>query len=74
MTIGRAWTTVSGMKLTRIVRAAARRPKTTIALWLLFVVGCVMAGGIAGTKTLEDTDAGVGESALADQQIERRRA
>ena len=28
-----------------------------------------MAGGIAGTKTLEDTDAGVGESALADKRL-----
>ena len=41
------------MELKRIVRAASRRPKTTIALWLLFVVGCVVAGGIAGTRTLD---------------------
>lgn len=69
MTIGRAWTTVFGMRLTRIVRAAASRPKTTVALWLLFVVACTMAGGIAGTKTLSDSDSDVGESAVADQRL-----
>jgi uncharacterized membrane protein YdfJ with MMPL/SSD domain len=57
------------MRLTRIVRAAASRPKTTIALWLLFVVACTVAGGIAGTKTLKGDDSSVGESAVADKRL-----
>ena len=57
------------MKLTRIVRAAARRPKTTIALWLLLVVGCVVGRRRwRARRTLDAADAGVGESARADKQ------
>ena len=48
----------------------ARRPKTIVALWLLFVVGCVSAGGAAGTKTLTDTETGAGQSKSADERIE----
>ena len=59
----------AAMILTRIVRAAASRPKTTIVLWLLFVVACVTAGGIAGTRTLDDADSNVGESAVADKRL-----
>ena len=69
MTVGPRLRDGAGMELKRIVRAASRRPKTTIALWLLFVVGCVVAGGIAGTKTLDESEAGVGESSVADQRI-----
>ncbi|MEA2305782.1 MAG: putative drug exporter of the superfamily, partial [Solirubrobacteraceae bacterium] len=54
----------------RVAGASARRPKTMIALWLLFVVGCVAAGSITGTQTLRGADAGVGESALADHRLE----
>ena len=59
--------------LSRITRAcaaaSARRPKTVIALWLLLVVGFVTAGAMTGTKSLTGADAGVGESARADQQL-----
>jgi uncharacterized membrane protein YdfJ with MMPL/SSD domain len=54
----------------RAAAVAARRPKTIIALWLLFVVGCVFAGGAAGTKTLSDTETGAGQSKTADERIE----
>jgi uncharacterized membrane protein YdfJ with MMPL/SSD domain len=54
----------------RAAGAAAARPRTAIALWLVLVVGCVMAGGMAGTRTLTETEAGVGESARADERIE----
>ena len=54
----------------RAAGLAARRPKTVIALWLLLVVGCVFAGGAAGTKTLTDTETGAGQSRTADERIE----
>jgi RND superfamily putative drug exporter len=54
----------------RVAGASARRPKTMIALWLLFVVACVAGGSITGTQTLKGADAGVGESALADHRLE----
>ena len=54
----------------RAAGVAARRPKTIIALWLLLVVGCVFAGGAAGTKTLSDTETGAGQSRTADERIE----
>jgi len=61
--------------LSRLVRGAARlaerRPKTIVALWLLLVVGCIMAGSLAGTQQLTESQAGVGESARADARIER---
>ncbi len=50
----------------RLSRAAARRPLLTIALWLLLVAGCVIAGMSAGTKQLTNAQTGVGESARAD--------
>ena len=59
--------------LARITRrsaaASARRPKTVIALWLLLVIAFVTAGAMTGTKSLTGADAGVGESAKADQQL-----
>jgi uncharacterized membrane protein YdfJ with MMPL/SSD domain len=51
----------------RVAGASARRPKTTIALWFVLVAGCLLAGGLTGTKTL--TDDGIGESARADQRL-----
>jgi len=54
----------------RAAGVAARRPKTIIVLWLLLVVGCVYAGGAAGTKTLSDTETGAGQSRTADERIE----
>ncbi|HTX30106.1 MAG TPA: MMPL family transporter [Solirubrobacteraceae bacterium] len=53
----------------RISRAAARRPKLTIGLWLLLVAACVMAGSSVGTKSLTNSQQGVGESAHADAII-----
>ena len=54
-------------RLRRVVQAiallSARRPKTMIALWLAIVVGCLVAGGMAGTEQLTGTQSGVGESA-----------
>jgi uncharacterized membrane protein YdfJ with MMPL/SSD domain len=55
----------------RAASASAKRPKTVIALWLLFVVGCVAGGAVTGTQSLKGSDAGVGESARADRQLER---
>ncbi|HMI69249.1 MAG TPA: MMPL family transporter [Solirubrobacteraceae bacterium] len=59
--------------LARVVRraagASARWRKTTLALWLALVVGCVAAGTITGTEKLTDAQAGVGQSASADARI-----
>jgi RND superfamily putative drug exporter len=54
----------------RISRASARRPKSMIALWLLMVVGFSVAGGMAGTTYIADSDTGTGESARADRRID----
>jgi len=54
----------------RAARVAAARPRTAIALWLILVIGCVLAGGTAGTRSLTETESGVGESQRADQRIE----
>ena len=60
--------------LARMVRraagASARRPKTMIVLWLLFVAGCLAAGVATGTRTLTESESGIGESARADALIE----
>ncbi|HEY2656789.1 MAG TPA: hypothetical protein VGI55_13435, partial [Solirubrobacteraceae bacterium] len=53
----------------RLTRAAAGRPRTTIALWLTLVIGCVAAGATVGTKGLTNSQTGVGESARADSLI-----
>ena len=59
-------------RLTRAAaRAAQRRPKIIIALWLLFVVLCSGAGALVGTKSLTDVQAEVGQSAQADRLIEQ---
>jgi RND superfamily putative drug exporter len=61
--------------LTRIVRgacaSAARRPRTTIALWFALVVVCVTAGSLTGTKELGQS--GVGQSARASAQLSAAR-
>ena len=54
----------------RVAGVASARPKTAIALWLVLVVGCVVAGGMAGTDTLTATESGAGESARADRRVE----
>jgi RND superfamily putative drug exporter len=50
-------------------RNAARRPKTTVALWLALVVACVMFGSSAGMRTLSHSGSGTGESARADARL-----
>jgi RND superfamily putative drug exporter len=57
--------------VTRIAGAAGRRPKTTIALWLVFVAGCVFAGAMAGTKAITGADGDVGQTARAGHALER---
>src|SRR5262245_4238212 len=53
----------------RVAGASARRPKRVIALWLLLVVACSVAGGMTGTKALTDSQQGTGESARADRMV-----
>src|SRR5256885_13836597 len=48
---------------------SARHRKTAIWGWLAFVVLAFAIGGAAGTKTLEHTQTGVGESGRADQTV-----
>ena len=59
--------------IVRLVRACARgaqrRPKTIIAAWLVFVIACIALGNMAGTRSLSDAEAGVGQSAQADQVL-----
>jgi uncharacterized membrane protein YdfJ with MMPL/SSD domain len=71
MTAGRRAVTVSAMTFMRhIATASARRPRTTIALWLVFVAGCLFAGSLTGVKTLTGSQQGTGESARADARID----
>ncbi len=48
---------------------SAEHRKTAIWGWLAFVVVAFAIGGATGTKTLEHTQTGVGESGRADQAI-----
>lgn len=61
--------------LGRFVRAVARfsthRPKLTILLWIVLIVGCIAAGAATGTTSLKGSEGGVGESARADRLIEQ---
>jgi uncharacterized membrane protein YdfJ with MMPL/SSD domain len=50
-------------------RGASRRPKLTIALWLMLVVGCLVAGGLSGTRQLSNAASGTGESAAAEARL-----
>ncbi len=50
-------------------RSAARRPKTTVALWLALIVACVVLGSSAGMRTLSNSGSGTGESARADARL-----
>ena len=51
-------------------RAAQRRPKTVIAIWLLLVLACVGSGAFAGTRSLTNVQAEVGQSAKADALLQ----
>lgn len=61
--------------LARVIRdiavACARRPRTVVVLWLAAVVGLVALGTGAGSTQLTDGEALLGESAVAQRQIER---
>jgi uncharacterized membrane protein YdfJ with MMPL/SSD domain len=50
-------------------RGASRRPKLTIFLWLALVVGCLVAGGLSGTRQLSNAASGTGESAAAEARL-----
>ena len=50
-------------------RSAARRPKTTVALWLTLIVACVALGSSDGMRTLSNSGSGTGESARADARL-----
>jgi uncharacterized membrane protein YdfJ with MMPL/SSD domain len=50
-------------------RVAARRPRLTILLWVLLIVGCTAAGAATGTQSLSGADGGVGDSGRAEQRI-----
>ncbi len=49
----------------RIARWSATHPWRAIALWLVFVAACVVAGGATGAKQATERDLGVGESGRA---------
>jgi uncharacterized membrane protein YdfJ with MMPL/SSD domain len=55
----------------RAGRWSAAHRKTAIWGWILFVVLAIVVGGALGTKTLADSQTGVGESASADRALER---
>jgi uncharacterized membrane protein YdfJ with MMPL/SSD domain len=50
-------------------RAAARRPKRTVGLWLLLILACTAGGSLVGTKMLSNTASGTGESQRAYRQL-----
>ena len=54
----------------RAGRWSAGHRKTAIWGWILFVVAAIALGGALGTKTLADSQTGVGESASAGQTLE----
>lgn len=51
-------------------RVASRRPRRTIGLWILLVVGCLVAGGLTGTRSLDAAESGVGDSGRAARQVQ----
>ena len=46
---------------------SARHKKTAIFGWIAFVLASLVLGGAIGTKQLEDTDTGSGDSGRADR-------
>ncbi len=50
----------------RAGRWSATHRKTAIWGWVAFVVASLLIGGLLGTRTLSDSQSGVGESAAAD--------
>jgi uncharacterized membrane protein YdfJ with MMPL/SSD domain len=55
----------------RAGRWSAAHRKTAIWGWIAFVVATIAIGGALGTKTLSDSQTGVGESKSADQTLEK---
>src|SRR5436190_23906598 len=53
----------------RAGRWSAHHRKKAIWGWLAFVIVAFMIGGAAGTKTLEHSQTGVGESGRADRTV-----
>ena len=53
----------------RIGRWSARHRKKAIFGWLAFAIFAFALGTMAGTKTLEDQEAGVGEAGRAEKAI-----
>ncbi|HKZ14445.1 MAG TPA: MMPL family transporter [Solirubrobacterales bacterium] len=55
----------------RAGRWSAQHRKTAIWGWIAFVIAAIAVGGALGTKTLSDSQSGVGESKSADQTLEK---
>ncbi|MEV4419077.1 MMPL family transporter [Patulibacter sp. NPDC049589] len=53
-----------------VSRLSTRRPKVTIALWIVLIVACTAAGVLTGTRTLTDAENGVGASGRAAVQLD----
>src|SRR5215204_7663219 len=53
----------------RAGRWSAQHRKKAILGWLAFVALAVVIGGSVGTKTLDDSDFGIGESGRADKVV-----
>jgi RND superfamily putative drug exporter len=49
-------------RIRRIARWSATHPRRAIGLWLLFVAGCLVAGGAAGLRTSNALDSSYGQS------------
>jgi len=55
----------------RAGRWSAAHRKTAIWGWIAFVIAAITLGGALGTKTLSDSQSGVGESKSADLSLEK---
>ena len=54
----------------RVGQWSANHWKTAVLAWLVFVVGAVFVGNMAGTKQIKQNEATVGESHKADRILE----
>ncbi|NHC47280.1 MMPL family transporter [Motilibacter aurantiacus] len=57
-------------RVTRVAAWSAAHRKTALIAWIVFVALAVVLGGAAGTKTLEGSEDGSGESARVDKIVE----
>jgi RND superfamily putative drug exporter len=53
----------------RVGQWSANHWKTAVLAWLVFVIGAAVAGGVLGTKQIDQNEANVGESRAADKII-----